>query len=209
MVHAAHASRTIVQLARVRAGIRDEIVERPERAVGAHEQDERRLGNHHHGDQVAEDVPRQHREEPRQHRVGRVNEPDRRAIRGGLRHVIERYPSAGASAVLDHDRLACLLGHLLRNEPRISVARAADRKRYDDASGPCLALRLGRRCGYKGRRHAAREHDARQMPRQGRKKIHHADHPHHSDTSGHEVTSKLSGTTTWKKPRIPRTERVI
>ena len=73
---------------------------------------------------------------------------DRVAVRRALGHRVDAHVAGGAGPVLDHERLAKLLGERLRDEPRKDIDRAAGRKADDDAH---RAVRVGLR------RRAARE----------------------------------------------------
>ena len=149
---AADAEARIGDLARALARQRDQFLHRLHRQRRMHEQRERCIGQVGDRDQVADRIVGQ----LRVHRRRRGDMADRaeqhRVAIGRRTHDEVHADGAGrARAVLDHERLAQLLGHLLHDRPRDEVGVATGRRRDDDAHGlrrpgGCGNLR-GRRCG--------------------------------------------------------------
>jgi len=133
--HAAHARRAVVEPAGIRFRLGDQGAQALRFRVGASDDDERRLRDERGRHQVVRHVPRQLLEESRQHRVGGVDQHDRRAVGRAFRARFPGEPAARAGAVLDDEQLAGLLADLHRREAAVHVARAAGREGHEDVRG--------------------------------------------------------------------------
>src|SRR5690349_7679981 len=100
-----------------------------------HDQDARCRADLRDGRDVAARIVRQALVEPRSGRDRDVVEEKRIAVARRLRDDVRAERTTGARAVVDDERLAKLLPELLPENARNEIARAARRKRDDDANG--------------------------------------------------------------------------
>ncbi len=141
----ADADGRVVELARVRLGVRDQLLDAGD---GNRRVDDEDLRNHRgeaHRHEIALDVERQLLVELRVDRVRRQREQDRVAVGRRFRDDVGAEIAGGAAAVVDDDRLAELRRQRLDDDARNDVGAAARRIRDDELDRPGgIVLRDGR-----------------------------------------------------------------
>ncbi|KAG1244254.1 hypothetical protein G6F65_021915 [Rhizopus arrhizus] len=129
------AAGPVIQLAGIGARIGHQLLHRLEGRLLRHEQHQRRFNDLADVDQVVPVIPRQLREQQRQHRVGGVCHQESAAVGRRPHHFLGGDRAGRAGLVIDDERLARRLGQLLRDLARGVVRRAARRIRHDQPHG--------------------------------------------------------------------------
>ena len=146
---------TVVELARLCFRPGDQLLQRLGAVGGEHRQHRYGLGRQGDRHEVVERIVGQALVEKLVHHQRRIDRHEQRvAVGRRLRGRLGADQRVGAGPVLDQDRLAPVLAHLLADDARHDVARAARRERHDDADrpvgigagvGPLLRDRMARR----------------------------------------------------------------
>ena len=169
MQRVADAARAVIELARLGAGARDQVLDRADARFRACHQHQSRTGDLGDGREILLSVERQAFVKRRRDRGAGGVLQDRVAVGRGLGDRIGAKDAAGAGFVFDDHRLADLLRQLHAHEAGQHVDRAARRERHDQADGAVgIALRRGRFGGDGGdrdRKHQVKpSHDSPRHP---------------------------------------------
>ena len=133
----------VVQLARIRARVGHQLLNRIERRGRMRGQHRRAARARRHGREVAERIPGRAAIKVRQLNMDRDGVKQRVPVRRRLLHLARADQRRAARLVLDDDPGAQRVAHLLRDGARLDVGLPARRERHDDAhrlagNGECL-----------------------------------------------------------------------
>ena len=197
MLPGAVAGRRVVDLARMRFRHRDQLFDRLRREILAHHDDERKFRQHADRREVGDRIVGQMREQARIDRHAGV-EPGLQGVAVGRRPggKLGTRHRAGAGPVVDHERLAELLGQLLADDAGHDVGAAAGGRGDDDGDRPGRKIVRRQRGGGQAE---AQQRNGKHLNSVEHAGIHASNIFHFAPRLGGSIRGPLAGISDWNE----------